>query len=51
MVILSHAIYAFDVATRKQILKIDTVENLGGVAAINTDKSDLKFACHTSEVG
>lgn len=32
-------------------MKIDTVENLGGVAAINTDKSDLKFACHTSELG
>lgn len=51
MVILSKSIYVYDLATREQLVKLETVENLGGVAAVNTDKSDLKFACHTTEVG
>lgn len=51
MVILSKAVYVYDLKTQSQLLKLDTVENLGGIAATNTDKSDLKFACLTPELG
>ena len=48
---LDKAVYVYDIRTLKQIQKITTVENLRGVAAVNSEKTRAIFACPTDKLG
>lgn len=51
MVALSNQVQVYDLKNLERIIKLETVENLGGVAAVNSDKNQAIFACHSNEVG
>ncbi len=41
----------FDLRTLERISKYETAENLGGIAAVNSDKNMGLFACLSKEEG
>lgn len=51
MVVLSTQVQVYDLKKLERIVKYETVENLGGIAAVNSDKNQAIFACHSKEVG
>lgn len=51
MVVLSKQVQVYDLKKLERIIKFETVENLGGIAAVNSDKNQAIFACHSAEVG
>lgn len=51
MVVLSNQVQVYDLKSLDRIAKYETVENLGGIAAVNSDKNQAIFACLSKEVG
>ncbi len=51
IVVLDTAIYVYDIKTLEKIQKINTVENVRGVAAVNCEKTRAIFACPTDKLG
>jgi WD40 repeat protein len=51
MVVLSNQVQVYDFKKFERIIKLETVENSNGVAAVNSDKNQAIFACHSNVVG
>lgn len=51
MVVLSEQVHVYDLKKLERIIKFETVKNSGGIAAVNSDKNQAIFACHSNELG
>lgn len=51
MVVLSKQAQFYDLKTLERLSKIETVDNLGGIAAVNSDKNQAIFACLSKDLG
>jgi|NOAtaT_5_FD_contig_31_5329227_length_710_multi_1_in_0_out_0_1 WD40 repeat protein len=51
MVVLSKQVQVYDLKSLERIVKYETVNNLLGIAAVNSDKNQAIFACLAQEIG